>query len=125
MEQNKIVLVVDDDKDLLGMVEMVMLWAGYEVTTAGEGSEALAKVAQKMPDLILLDMKMPGMDGWQFAREFRAKHGRAAPIIVMTAAEDAKKRAEEICAEGYLGKPFNIDDLIDIVKRHTGQDRGF
>lgn len=63
-------------------------------------------------------MKMPGVDGWEFAREFHARHDRLAPIIVFTAAENARKRAEEIGADGYLGKPFDIDDLIRIVEKH-------
>ncbi|MHB1417896.1 MAG: response regulator, partial [Chloroflexota bacterium] len=58
------------------------------------------------------------MDGWAFARAFRARYGRLAPIVVLTAAEDARARAEEIGAEGYLGKPFEIEDLVRIVERH-------
>ena len=118
--EDRLVLVVDDDVALLGMVEMIMQGEGYRVTTALEGQEALAKVMQEMPDVILLDMKMPGMDGWEFAREFRTRYDRRAPIVVLTAAEDARKRAEEIGAEGYLGKPFDIDDLVRVVGRQVG-----
>lgn len=121
-EERKAVLVVDDDVDLLGMVAILLEEAGYRVITAGEGQEALQKVAQEMPGMILLDMKMPGMNGWQFAREFRARHNHRAPIVVLTAAEDARKRAEEIGAEGYLGKPFDIADVIRIVDRHVRRD---
>ncbi len=109
------VLVVDDDAELLGMVEMLLDGAGYRVVTAADGQDGLDKVAQEMPAIILLDMKMPGKDGWQFAREFRAKYDHQAPIVVLTAAEDARKRAEEIGAEGYLGKPFEIDTLLRVV----------
>ncbi len=112
------VLLVEDDFDLMGMVEMLLSGDGYRVVTAANGREALDRVAQEMPGLILLDMKMPVMNGWEFAREFRARYDRQAPIVVLTAAEDARKRAEEIGAEGYLGKPFDIDDLLYIVQRY-------
>ena len=115
----KAVLVVDDDADLLRMVELILDGEGYRVITAGEVLEALTKVAQEMPAVILLDMKMPIMDGWEFAREFRARHDRLAPIVVLTAAEDARLRAQEIAAEGYLGKPFDIDDLLEIIKSYV------
>ena len=114
----KSVLVVDDDADLLRMVELVLDGEGYRVITDGEGLEALTKVAQEMPAVILLDMKMPIMDGWAFAREFRTRHDHLAPIVVLTAAEDARQRAKEIAAEGYLGKPFDIDDLLRIIKSY-------
>jgi len=119
--QARPVLVVEDDTDLLGMVELVLQGAGYRVVTAAEGAEALQKVAAEMPAVILLDMKMPGMDGWEFARHFRARYDRQAPIVVLTAAENARQRAEEIGAEGYLGKPFEIDDLIAVVEKYAPQ----
>jgi DNA-binding response OmpR family regulator len=113
------VLVVDDDADLVTMVEILLDEAGYRVDTAYDGQQALDRVALEMPDLILLDMKMPGMDGWSFAREFHARHDNHAPIIVFTAAEDARQRAEEIGARSFIGKPFEIDDLIAIVDAHV------
>ncbi len=119
--KNEAVLVVDDDAELLTMVQLVLEDAGYRVVTATEGQEALDRVAKEMPALILLDMKMPGMDGWEFAREFHARYGHQAPIVVLTAAEDARKRAEEIGAEGYLGKPFEIDHLLSIVQGYMGK----
>ena len=117
--QHRAVLVVEDDQDLLEMVRLMLEGAGYRVATAAEGSEALAKVAEEMPGLILLDMKMPGMDGWEFARLFRERYDLQAPIVVLTAAEDARKRAEEIGAEGYLGKPFEMDELLAEVARYV------
>jgi DNA-binding response OmpR family regulator len=114
-----LVLVVEDDPDLLSIIEMVLVEEGYRVRTAAEGRAALARIAEEMPALVLLDMRMPGMDGWEFAREFRARHGRAAPIVVVTAAEDARGRAEEIDADGWLAKPFDLDDVLAIAARHA------
>jgi DNA-binding response OmpR family regulator len=114
-----LVLVVEDDPDLLALVEMVLVEDGYRVRTAPEGGAALSEVANEMPALVLLDMRMPGMDGWEFAREFRARHGRAAPIVVVTAAEDARRRAEEIEADGWLAKPFDLDEVLAVAARHA------
>jgi DNA-binding response OmpR family regulator len=112
------ILVVEDDADLLALMEMVLVDAGHRVRTAPEGRAALRAIAAELPDLILLDMRMPGMNGWDFAREFRARHGRACPIVVVTAAENARRRAEEIGADGWLSKPFAIDDVLATVERH-------
>jgi CheY-like chemotaxis protein len=93
--------------------------AGYQVLTAADGQEALELVSRELPAVILLDMRMPRMDGWQFAREFRSRYDRLAPLIVMTAAQDARQRAEEVGAEAYVGKPFDLADLLRVVARFT------
>jgi CheY-like chemotaxis protein len=113
------VLVVEDDSDLVSLMELVLTDAGYRVRTAPEGAAALLRVAEEMPGLIMLDMRMPGMNGWEFAREFRARYGRAAPIVVVTAAENARARAAEVEAEEWLSKPFEIDDVLWIIARHA------
>ncbi len=114
------ILVVEDDPDLLSLVEMILADAGYRVATAREGRAALARCAEELPALVLLDMRMPGMNGWDFAREFRARHGRSVPIVVVTAAENARARAEEIGAEGWLAKPFDIEDVLRTARSHAG-----
>jgi DNA-binding response OmpR family regulator len=111
------VLVVEDDLDLLLLMEMVLSEAGHRVRTAAEGRTALARVEEEMPDVILLDMRMPVMSGWEFAREFRTRHGRACPLVVVTAAENARLRATEVGADGWLAKPFDLDDLLALVSR--------
>ena len=118
------VLVVEDDPDLLTLLELVLVDAGYRVRTAGHGLEALARVGEEMPGLILLDMRMPIMNGWEFARELHARHGRACPIVVVTAAENAAQRAAEVGADGWLAKPFDIDDVLAAVARHLSSRAG-
>lgn len=113
------ILVVEDDPDLLSLMEMILCDDGYRVRTAREGGEALARVKEELPSLVFLDMRMPGMNGWDFAREFRARHGAAVPIVVVTAAEDARRRAEEIAAQGWLAKPFEIDDVLQAAARYA------
>jgi CheY-like chemotaxis protein len=113
------VLVVDDEADIRNVVAFLLEDEGYRVLTARDGHEALAVVAQEVPTAILLDMKMPRMDGWQFVRAFRAQYGRSAPVVIMTAAENAGQRAAEVEAEGYVGKPFDLDDLLRTLHRHS------
>jgi DNA-binding response OmpR family regulator len=111
-------LVVEDDPDLSGLMKIILGDAGYAVRTAENGAVALDRVAEEMPRVILLDMRMPVMNGWEFAREFRARHGRAARIVVVTAAENARLRAQEIDADGWLEKPFELDAVLDAVALH-------
>jgi CheY-like chemotaxis protein len=99
------------------MVELVLTKAGYRVVTAADGQDALDKIAAEMPGVILLDMKMPGMNGWQFASELQSRYAKRPPIVVLTAAHDAGQWAEQIGAEGFLDKPFEVDHLIRLVNR--------
>jgi DNA-binding response OmpR family regulator len=118
------VLVVEDDPDLLALVEMLLADAGHRVRTAPEGRAALARIEEELPGLILLDMRMPGMNGWDFARELRARHGSPCPIVVVTAAEDARRSAEAIGADGFIAKPFDIDEVLAVVERFVGHGAG-
>jgi CheY-like chemotaxis protein len=114
----KFILVVEDDPDLGQLVAEVLESAGYRTAVAGNGAEALDCLQTiDHPDLILLDMMMPVMDGWQFASEFRARYGQPAPIIVVTAAEQVERRAQEIGADDWLSKPFELRDLLHAVAR--------
>lgn len=116
---NDTVLVVDDDTSILDTVTAILSGEGYEVVSAASGQEALAAVARKQPLVILLDMRMPVMDGWAVARALRER-GISVPIVVMTAAESAKRWADEVGAEGYLAKPFGLDELLAAVDRFRG-----
>jgi DNA-binding response OmpR family regulator len=109
------VLVIDDDEDLLELVRFFLAREGYRVTTAQNGQQGLDAVAASMPDLILLDMKMPVMNGWVFAKEYHRRHSKRAPIIVVTAADDARQRAIETGAIAWVSKPFDADDLVRAI----------
>lgn len=111
------VLVVDDDDDIRTLVASVLEDEGFAVTTAADGVDALASIERAMPDVILLDMKMPRMDGPTFAREFHARFRGSAKIVVFTAAENAKRRAADVGADDVVGKPFDIDALVKTVRR--------
>ena len=110
------ILVVDDDPDMQDVMALTLELGGYEVARASNGQQALERVEEGMPDLILLDMRMPVMDGWTFAAELRRRHAACAPIVVCTAAEDAQRRAREVAAVGCLSKPFELDEMLRVVE---------
>lgn len=115
------ILVVDDDPDIVDMLREALEGAGHRVVTAADGLEALERLRTVEPSLILLDMRMPRMDGWEFARAARER-GNTAPVVVITAAGDARAWAKEISAESYIAKPFTISQLLGVVDRF-GQQR--
>jgi two-component system, chemotaxis family, chemotaxis protein CheY len=116
------VLIVDDDASIRDLIEMTLAEQGYEVEAAPHGAAALEVIGHTRPSVILLDMRMPVMDGWDFARAYREMPGPHVPIIVLTAARDARGRAAEINAEGFLGKPFDLDDLLVVVAQHISEE---
>jgi two-component system chemotaxis response regulator CheY len=113
------ILVVDDDQSILDTVTEILEFEGYTVETATNGQEALQSIEQSVPALILLDMRMPVLDGWGFARKLKER-GVSLPILVMTAAQDARRWAQEIDADGHLAKPFELMDLLSSVENLIG-----
>jgi urea transport system substrate-binding protein len=111
------ILIVEDDPDILSSVADILDFEGYEVVTATDGTLGLEMLETSEPTLILLDMRMPGLNGWDFARIMKER-GHDVPMLVMTAAQDARRWAEEIGAVGYIPKPFHIIDLLDAVERY-------
>ena len=105
----KRLLVVDDDAGLLLAVSETLRAEGYEVRTARRGAEALIQVAQAIPDLIVSDIRMPGMDGYQLVRKLRtAPHTRLVPIVFLTAKDETVDRIAGFRSgvDAYITKPF-------------------
>lgn len=119
MSGSRRILVVDDDESIRELVDMALSSEGHQVMTAPHGRAALEVIAISPPDVILLDMKMPVMDGWEFARIYRQVPGQHAPIVVVTAAQDAASRAAEVAADGHLPKPFDLEDLFRVVDEYA------
>lgn len=118
MDAHRDVLVVDDDPDLREVVRIMLHLSGYDVRCARNGREALMAVAEKAPAVVLLDMRMPVMNGWECARELRARYGRSIPIVVLTAAEHARATVRDLGGvDDVLAKPFDMDALLDVVAR--------
>lgn len=118
---SKHVLVVEDEDDLAEALQVILESSGFEVEVARNGAEALRAVERRMPRLIVLDMLMPIMNGWEFAAEFDRRYGRAAKILVVTAADNPRQRAEEIDADAVLPKPFDIRSLLSHVHAFVDQ----
>lgn len=108
--------MVDDDPAILATVSEILDFEGYPVETATNGQEALRSLERRRPSVVLLDMRMPVLDGWGFARALKER-GISLPVIVMTAAQDARKWAEEIGAAGHVSKPFELPELLAAVER--------
>ena len=108
------VLVVDDEPLIRATVCEMLDMAGYRAIPAANGAEALELMKTSPADVVLLDMRMPVLDGWAFAREVRER-GLDVKIIVMTAARDARVWATEIAAHSSLPKPFRMDDLLAAI----------
>lgn len=113
---NKPILVVDDDPSIRTTVYEILDLEGYAVETAANGAEALQALERVQPSLVLLDMRMPVLDGWGFAQALQDR-GIHLPILVMTAAQNARNWAAEIGADGYVAKPFELLDLLAAVER--------
>ena len=115
---SKRLLVVDDEPNLLRAVAACLKAEDYEVSTARSGYEALMQLAETLPDLIVSDIRMPGMDGYKLARQLRGSPRTAlVPIVFLTAKEETADRIEGFRAgiDAYLTKPFEPDELIAVV----------
>lgn len=110
------ILIVDDDPAIRATISEVLAEEGYTITTATNGAEGLAALARALPAVVLLDMRMPVLDGWGFARALKER-GVSLPIVVMTAAQDARRWSQEIGAAWVLAKPFDLDELVQAVER--------
>ncbi len=113
------VLVVDDEPDIRLLVRLMLETAGHEVTEAATGEAALAAVAERRPDLLLLDIRLPGMDGWEVLRKLRAEDDDRLPIVIMSAhsSELTLERASRLGSDDYLIKPFSQEEILRIVER--------
>lgn len=115
---SKRLLVVDDEPNLLRAVEACLRAEGFEVTTARSGAEALMRVARAVPDLVVSDIRMPGMDGYQLARQLRDSSRTAlVPVVFLTAKDETADRIEGFRAgvDAYLTKPFEPDELVAVI----------
>ena len=120
MSAGKRLLVIDDDESIRHFIELAFGDEGYDVRGAADAHAALELLDQWPPHVILLDMRMPGMDGHGFAEQYRSRPGPRAPLVVLTAARDAAASARQVEADAWLAKPFDLVELIEIVARLAG-----
>jgi len=113
-------LVVDDDRLLLRLIELSLGKTGMKVLLADSGREALRLAQEEKPDIILLDLMMPMMDGYEVMRLLKANDGtREIPVVMLTAksSDYDRHRCNEMGAAAYITKPFNLEDLHNTVRR--------
>ena len=118
------VLIIEDEKLIIVSTQMVLEAAGFRVESAVNGEEGIQKAKSMRPDLVLLDIMMPGIDGWEtLTRLKRDPETSGIPVIIFTAREHARghQKSSEMGAADYFRKPCEPDELIELVEKHAGQ----
>ena len=121
------VLVVDDEPNIVVSLEFLMKKAGYEVRTAKDGAEALAAIADATPDLVLLDVMMPGQSGFDLCQTIRANPDWSGIRIIMLTAKGREVEREKgmaLGADDYITKPFSTREVVERVRRHLENGAG-
>jgi DNA-binding response OmpR family regulator len=114
-------LIVEDDPDLLVVLRVNLHAAGFDIALAGDGRTALSRIEAENPDVVLLDVMLPGMDGWAVLTELHRRRHPAA-VIVCSAKRNIEDmdRADELGAVAYLTKPFDIDQVVEAASEAVG-----
>ena len=116
----KKILIVDDEVDILRATKIRLISFGYEVMTAGDGRSAIVLIQTNIPDLILLDLRLPQMSGDEICAWLKSDEKfKHIPVIIFTASSDANtsKNVQESGADGYLIKPFAPEELLQAIKK--------
>lgn len=111
------ILIVDDDEKIISMLRRGLAFEGYEVMTASNGEQGLNKMMESDPDIVILDVMMPKVDGWEVCRRIR-EAGSSVPVLMLTAKDDIKDRVKGLDngADDYLVKPFALEELLARVR---------
>ncbi|MDP2183569.1 MAG: response regulator [Actinomycetota bacterium] len=126
MSHIPLVLTIDDEPEITSLISMALTLDGLEVAVANNVFEGMSAITEQMPDVILLDIMMPGIDGWLFCETLRRDEAtRDIPIVFVSALRGAadKAKAASLGASGYVTKPFSIADLRSEVARHVRESR--
>jgi DNA-binding response OmpR family regulator len=118
------VLVADDDPVILRLIEVNLALEGFEVETASGGEDVITKAGQVEPDVILLDVMMPGVTGWDVAARLKADGATAhIPLVFLSARtqEEDKRKGEELGVAAYVSKPFDPVELVATIRRLAGR----
>ncbi|MCC7353133.1 MAG: response regulator [Anaerolineae bacterium] len=114
------ILVVDDDPDIRTLLRLVLMSSGFHVTLAEDGDQAIRRVAEDLPDLVLCDILMPNLDGYETLAALRSNpSSRGLPVLIISARGESQavKRALDAGANGYFVKPFETRDLVAEIRR--------
>ena len=128
MSEQKLILVVDDDPDLVEAVSMKLEAKNYRVAKAYDGVEAMDRIKEEKPDLVILDVMMPRKNGWDVCDEIKNDDAlKEIPVVLLTAVADSVKttsythhNGKTTLADDYIPKPIDLDELMEIVTDHCG-----
>ena len=115
------ILLVEDEEPVLNVLQRALSARGYTIHTARGGRDALAQMTEVVPDLLLLDINLPDLTGWEVLRRLSPTDRQRVPVIVLSAAPMAQARVEEFRPSGVLLKPFPIDALLRLVGEAIGR----
>lgn len=115
MARPPLVLIVDDDRTLRDMLRDLLEDAGYRTATASDGADGLDALCRAAPDLVLLDVAMPVMDGLTFLRRRRDEKCRPTVPVVVMSAQQRELEARTLGAQQFISKPFDLDDLLCVI----------
>ncbi len=110
------VLVIDDDWRIRELVQLALEESGFSVKTVPDGEKAIALIRAERPAALVLDLTLPRADGFAVAEAVREVHGDEVPIVVVTGDRSGREKALAIGAVGHLGKPFDLEELTDLVR---------
>ncbi len=117
------VLVVDDHPHIRSMLETLLVLEGFDVRSAAHGQAALELLPRFPPCLILLDLMMPVLNGWDFVPAYRHNRVADARIVIMSAGGDVQRHAATLQVHGHLAKPFDLDTVVQVADQHVQAHR--
>ncbi|MDI6795233.1 MAG: response regulator [bacterium] len=123
----KEILVVDDEKDIQDMLSELLKESGFQVSIAGDGQEALEIIRKRKPDLVLLDIFMPPLDGWATLKILKTEdETKSIPVIMLTGMNEAVDRLTSfyLHADGYVSKPFVVTNLLEVINETLSRKKG-
>lgn len=119
----KKILIVEDEVDIAEIMETILTTSGFEVETISSGQNISAKIKKFSPNLIFMDMWMPGLDGATLTKNLKSeKSTRDIPIVIVSAGNGLAKIAKAARADGFLAKPFDLKKLISVTKKFTSKN---
>ncbi len=123
MESTKTILIVEDNEDNLVVYRTILEHVGYDVIEARDGEEGIARANEEHPDLVLMDISIPKIDGWEATRRLKSEPAtRDIPIIALTAhaLDEDREKAMSVGCDGYLAKPVEPRRVVEEVQRYLG-----
>jgi CheY-like chemotaxis protein len=121
MKQTAKIMIIDDEPGILEVVKIILEGEGYQVFTINNSEEAIAKINLIKPNLIFLDVRMPGIGGEEICRQIKISHStKEIPVILLSASFGTKQLVKKCGASDYLEKPFEMENIIKMVSNYLG-----